>query len=64
MITRVPGRDFGSVVMANVVPRFTVDLAQMRNAAGNVGQDNREVYQDWLGFRKGEIEQLSRKKMI
>jgi crotonobetainyl-CoA:carnitine CoA-transferase CaiB-like acyl-CoA transferase len=64
MITRVPDRDFGDVAMANVVPRFTVDPAQLRHAAGDVGQDNREVYRDWLGLSEREIEELTEKKVI
>jgi crotonobetainyl-CoA:carnitine CoA-transferase CaiB-like acyl-CoA transferase len=64
MIARVPDRDFGSVAMANVVPRFTIDPARLRNSAGDVGQDNREVYQDWLGLSEQQIEQLSRNKVI
>lgn len=64
MITRVPDRDFGSVAMSNVVPRFTVDRAQLRNSAGDVGQDNREIYQDWLGLSEEQLDQLARRKVI
>ncbi|WP_454616433.1 CaiB/BaiF CoA transferase family protein [Bradyrhizobium cenepequi] len=64
MIARVPDRDFGSVAMANVVPRFTVDPAQLRHSAGDVGQDNREVYQHWLGLSEQQVEQLAQKKVI
>lgn len=64
MITRVPDRDFGSVAMSNVVPRFTVDPARLRHAAGDVGQDNRHVYQDWLGLSDAELEGLMRRKVI
>jgi crotonobetainyl-CoA:carnitine CoA-transferase CaiB-like acyl-CoA transferase len=64
MITRVPDRDFGSVAMSNVVPRFTVDRAQLRNSAGDVGQDNREVYRDWLGLTEEQLDQLARRNVI
>jgi len=64
MITRVPDRDFGSVAMANVVPRFSVDVAQLRHAAGDVGQDNREVFQDWLGLSQRQFEELTASKVI
>jgi crotonobetainyl-CoA:carnitine CoA-transferase CaiB-like acyl-CoA transferase len=64
MITRVPDRDFGSVAMANVVPRFAVDPVQLRNSAGDIGQDNREVYLDWLGLSEAQLEQLARDKVI
>ena len=64
MITRIPDRDFGSVAMSNVVPRFTRDPAQLRNSAGDVGQDNREVYQDWLGLSEEQLDELARRKVI
>ncbi|WP_454633022.1 hypothetical protein [Bradyrhizobium cenepequi] len=50
--------------MANVVPRFTVDPAQLRHSAGDVGQDNHEVYRDWLGLSEQQIERLTQKKVI
>ena len=64
VITRVPDRDFGTVAMTNAVPRFTVDPTRMRHAAGDVGQDNREVYRDWLGLSEQQIEQLTQRKVI
>lgn len=64
MITRVPDRDFGSVAMSNVVPRFTVDRAQMKTSAGDIGQDNREIYQRWLGLAEQDIERLAQQKVI
>ncbi|QIO33375.1 CaiB/BaiF CoA transferase family protein [Bradyrhizobium sp. 1(2017)] len=64
VITRVPDGDFGTVAMTNAVPRFTVDPARLRHAAGDIGQDNREVYRDWLGLSDQEIEQLTQRKVI
>ena len=64
MITRVPDRDFGSVAMSNVVPRFTVDRAGLKTSAGDIGQDNREIYQRWLGLSEGEIDRLAELKVI
>ena len=64
VITRVADRDFGTVAMTNVVPRFTNDPAQMRHAAGDVGQDNDEVFRDWLGLTEQEIERLTERKVI
>ncbi|WP_316161414.1 CoA transferase [Bradyrhizobium sp. SZCCHNRI20481] len=64
MITRVPDRDFGSVAMSNVVPRFGNDPATLRHAAGDVGQDNREIYQGWLGLSDQEMDDLARRKVI
>lgn len=64
MITRVVDKDFGTVAMTNAVPRFTVDPARLRHAAGDVGEDNDEVYRDWLGLNDQEIEQLTQRKVI
>jgi crotonobetainyl-CoA:carnitine CoA-transferase CaiB-like acyl-CoA transferase len=64
MITRVPDRDFGSVAMANVVPRFAVDRTQLCNSAGDIGQDNHEIYQRWLGLSGREMELLAQQKVI
>ncbi|TGN75999.1 CoA transferase [Bradyrhizobium yuanmingense] len=64
VITRVTDRDFGTVAMTNVVPRFTVDSARLRHAAGDVGQDNDEVYRDWLGLSDARIQQLTQRKVI
>ncbi|MEH2553800.1 crotonobetainyl-CoA:carnitine CoA-transferase CaiB-like acyl-CoA transferase [Bradyrhizobium algeriense] len=64
MITRVPDRDFGSVAMANIVPRFSVDRTQLSGSAGDVGEDNHEIYQRWLGLSDHEIERLTQLKVI
>jgi len=64
VITRVPDRDFGTVAMTNVVPRFTNNPAQMRHAAGDVGQDNDEVFCNWLGLSDQEVEGLIARKVI
>ena len=64
VITRVPDRDFGTVAMTNVVPRFSNDPTRMRHAAGDVGQDNDEVFRDWLGLSEQEIAGLTERKVI
>jgi crotonobetainyl-CoA:carnitine CoA-transferase CaiB-like acyl-CoA transferase len=50
--------------MANVVPRFTVDRTQLRNSAGDVGQDNLDIYARWLGLSEQDIERLARQGVI
>lgn len=49
-ITSVPDADFGSVRMQNVVPRFVNDPGKVRATGGAIGQDNAEVYGDWLAL--------------
>lgn len=64
MITRVPDRHFGTVAMSNVVPRFTVDRVEVRHAAGDVGQDNHEVFANWLGLSETRIAELAQANVI
>ncbi|SCB37369.1 Crotonobetainyl-CoA:carnitine CoA-transferase CaiB [Bradyrhizobium shewense] len=64
VITRVVDKHFGTVAMTNVVPRFTNDPARLRHAAGDVGEDNDEVFRNWLGLSDQEIERLTARKVI
>jgi crotonobetainyl-CoA:carnitine CoA-transferase CaiB-like acyl-CoA transferase len=64
VITRVPDRDFGTVAMANIVPRFTVHRAKLRNSAGDLGQDNKEIYEEWLGLSADDLSGLADRKVI
>jgi crotonobetainyl-CoA:carnitine CoA-transferase CaiB-like acyl-CoA transferase len=63
-ITTVPDRDFGSVRMQNVVPRFVNDPGKVRNTGGDVGQDNAEIYGQWLSLSEAEQEQLKKSGVI
>jgi len=63
-ITRVPDADFGTVRMQNVVPRFTNDPGRVRHSAGAIGQDNDEVYGEWLGLAPDERARLQAAKVI
>jgi len=63
-ITRVPDPDFGSVRMQNVVPRFTRDPGAVRMVGGAMGQDNAEIFGQWLGLSSSEIERLAAAAVI
>jgi crotonobetainyl-CoA:carnitine CoA-transferase CaiB-like acyl-CoA transferase len=64
MIVAVPDKDFGAVDMSNVVPRFAVDRAEIRHAAGDIGDDNAEVFADWLGLSEAAIRELRQRNVI
>jgi len=50
----VPDADFGSVRLQDVVPRFRNDPGNVYRTGGAIGQDNDEVYGDWLGLSEAE----------
>lgn len=64
IICDVPDKDFGTVRMANVVPRFLNDPCKIQFSAGDVGQDNLSYYQDELGLSYSEIQQLHQDGVI
>ena len=60
----MPDKDFGEVAMANVVPRFSRDPGTVRSTAGDIGQDNAEIFGGWLGLSDDEMSELARKRVI
>jgi crotonobetainyl-CoA:carnitine CoA-transferase CaiB-like acyl-CoA transferase len=54
----VPDVDFGRVRMAGVVPRFAGAPTPLRHSAGDIGQDNDEVYGQWLGLSAEQRQRL------
>lgn len=50
--------------MSNVVPRFTMDRTELRKSGGDIGEDNRNVYQRWLGLSDRELERLAQQKIV
>jgi len=63
-ITAVPDRDFGSVRMQNVVPRLARDPGTVRHSAGELGQDNDEVFGRWLGLSAEQRQELEKRGVI
>ena len=54
----VPDQDFGTVRMANVVPRFAQAPCAIRHAGGALGQDNEAFYQGDLALPAAELARL------
>ena len=63
-ITTVPDPDFGSVRMQNVVPRFVNDPGRVHSTGGSIGQDNEEIYGQWLEMGSDERQRLKQAGVI
>lgn len=57
-IVPVPDRDFGSLQMPAVVPRFAGSPSTPRHAGAALGQDNAQVYRELLGLPDDTLAQL------
>jgi succinyl-CoA---D-citramalate CoA-transferase len=63
-IVEVEDRDFGTVRMQGVVPRFLGTPGKVRHAGGQIGQDNSAVYLDELGLDADEFARLQAERVI
>ncbi|QDL38512.1 CaiB/BaiF CoA transferase family protein [Rhodoferax sediminis] len=63
-IVDVPDSDFGWVRLHNVVPRFRNDPCLVRSAAGDLGQDNAEIYGLRMGITPERQHDLSHRGVI
>jgi len=54
----VPDADFGHVVMQSVVPRFSHTPGVVVRSGPRLGEDNLEIYGDWLGMSPQEIQRM------
>ncbi len=63
-IVEVKDRDFGTVRMQGVVPRFLGTPGKVRHAGGEIGQDNRAVYLGDLGLDADEFARLQAERVI
>jgi crotonobetainyl-CoA:carnitine CoA-transferase CaiB-like acyl-CoA transferase len=57
-IAVVPDPDFDAVKMPGVVPRFSRSRCRVTRTGGRLGQDNTDVYGEWLGLGPAELDDL------
>jgi crotonobetainyl-CoA:carnitine CoA-transferase CaiB-like acyl-CoA transferase len=57
-IVSVPDRDFGSVRMQNVTPRFSRTPGRVNHSGGDIGADNAEVFAE-IGIGPDEQRRLA-----
>jgi crotonobetainyl-CoA:carnitine CoA-transferase CaiB-like acyl-CoA transferase len=63
-ITSVTDKDFGTVKMANVVPRFTHNPGSITHTGKAIGADNTIFYRETLGLSDTEQAELKTKGII
>lgn len=63
-IANAPDADFGTVAMANVVPRLSRTPGAVRHAGHRVGEDTREVLRALLGLEDTRLDSLERAGVI
>lgn len=59
-----PDSDFGTVAMANVVPRLSRTPGRIQHAGHATGEDTRRVLSQWLGFSEERLDALAREGVI
>ena len=63
-IVSVPDKDFGSVRMQGVVPRFTKNPGTVASAGGALGEHNHDFYVGQLGLSEDELAQLRERAAV
>lgn len=63
-IAQAPDPDFGSVAMANVVPRLSATPGTVRHAGHNVGEDTHRVLRELLNLDDAALATLERDGVI
>ena len=54
----------GTIKMPGIVPRMSESPGQITSLSPSLGQHNEEIYGDWLGFTKDELDHLKESGVI
>tara|TARA_B100000029_G_scaffold394720_1_gene392288 strand:- start:14844 stop:16040 length:1197 start_codon:yes stop_codon:yes gene_type:complete len=63
-IVEVDDPIIGPTKMVGVIPKFDQNPGEIRHAGPQLGQNNTEIYKEWLGYTTAEIETLSQDQVI
>ena len=63
-IIEVDTEKFGKIKMQNVVPKMSATPGEVKWVGGNLGQFNREIYRDLLGYTDEEIDNFEKDGVI
>jgi len=63
-IIEVDTKKFGKIKMQNVVPKMSATPGEVKWVGGELGQFNREIYRDLLGYSDEDIDQFEKDGII
>lgn len=63
-LTRVSHGDIGDLAVPGVVPRLSATPGQIRHLGGRLGENNAEVFRDWLDISEIELAALEKSGVI
>ena len=63
-LTRVKDERIGDLAVQGVVPRLSETPGRIRHLGRSIGEDNAEVFRDWLDLDESDLATLKKKKII
>jgi formyl-CoA transferase len=63
-LTRVAHRSMGDLAVPGVVPRLSETPGKIDHLGGDLGENNSEVFRDWLDMGESELAELQKAGVI
>ncbi len=63
-MTRVEDERIGGLAVQGVVPRLSETPGKIRHLGRGIGEDNAEVYRDWLDLDESDLTRLKKSGVI